>query len=217
MIRIYPFVRQIKVYQRAGEKSIVRQFNLNPYRKQVRSYNIEKPIWPLTIMKNLTLSLLQRAIEIAWHARAHGNHPFGALLADEDGHILLEAENTVITDKDCTAHAETNLVRLACQRYTPQFLSLCTLYTSTEPCAMCAGAIYWSGIGRVVYALSEAQLRQITANHPENPTLSLPCRQVFAQGQRPIIVEGPIELASAFAVHHGFWDKPRSSTDLPDG
>lgn len=157
-------------------------------------------------MENTTLTLLQRAIEIAWRARAHGNHPFGALLADEDGHILLEAENTVITHKDCTGHAETNLIRLASQRYTPQFLSRCSLYTSTEPCAMCAGAIYWSGVGRVVYALSEAQLREMTRNHPKNPTLSLPCREIFARGQRSIIVEGPVDLASARIVHQGFWD-----------
>ena len=87
---------------------------------------------------------------------AHGNHPFAAVLVDEDGRVLLQAENTVVTDRDGTGHAETNLVRLATQRFSPEELARCTIYASTEPCAMCAGAIHWSHIGRVVYALGEA-------------------------------------------------------------
>jgi tRNA(Arg) A34 adenosine deaminase TadA len=161
-------------------------------------------------MRTADFILLQRAIEIAWRARAHGNHPFGALLANEAGLVLLEAENTVVSSKDCTSHAETNLVRMASQRFSREFLSQCSLYTSTEPCAMCAGAIYWAGIGRVVYALSEAELRQMTGNDPENPTLALPCREVFARGQRQIVVEGPFEMAAAREVHQGFWKPPDS-------
>ena len=74
---------------------------------------------------------------------------------------------------------------------------------------MCAGAIYWSGIGRVVYALSESVLRSLTGDDPENPTLDLPCREVFARGQRPVAVEGPGDVPGAAEVHEGFW-KPRS-------
>ena len=70
---------------------------------------------------------------------------------------------------------------------------------------MCAGAIYWSGIGRVVYALSEERLLQLTGNHPENPTLSLPCREVFARGQRVIEVVGPMLEDEAVAPHKEFW------------
>src|SRR6478672_12994990 len=97
--------------------------------------------------------LLRQAIVVARQAREHGNHPFGALLADPDGNVLLSAENTVVTGTDATGHAETNLVRLASARYSTSELRGLTLYTSTEPCAMCSGAIYWSGIGTVVYAL----------------------------------------------------------------
>ena len=82
---------------------------------------------------------LRRAIEVARQAREHGNHPFGALLVEHRGNVVLEAENTVRTDKDVTAHAETNLMRMASARFEPDFLERCTLYTSTEPCAMCAG------------------------------------------------------------------------------
>lgn len=64
-----------------------------------------------------------------------------------------EAENTVVTEHDVTGHAELNLVRRASMRFEVETLEGVTLYTSTEPCAMCSSAIYWSGIGRVVYAL----------------------------------------------------------------
>ena len=150
-------------------------------------------------------ALLRRAVAIASAARDRGNHPFGALLADAAGTVLLEAGNTVVTDGDATGHAETNLVRLACRRFGREDLSATTLYTSTEPCAMCAGAVYWSGIGTVVYALAESALAELTGPDPENPTLALPCREVFARGQRPVAVRGPHPLPAARAVHDGFW------------
>lgn len=154
---------------------------------------------------DLDLELLRAAVKIARRARMHGNHPFGALLADSQGNILLEAENSVTTSGDCTGHAETNLMRLASQRFDRARLATCTLYTSTEPCAMCSGAIYWGGVGRVVFGLSEASLRVMTGDDPENPTLSLPCREVFARGQRPVTVEGPLMEEEAARVHAGFW------------
>ncbi len=154
--------------------------------------------------------LTRRAIEIARQARAHGNHPFGSLLADAQGNILLEAENTVNTERDATGHAETNLIRLATRKYERDFLSTCTLYTSTEPCAMCSGAIYWSGINRMVFALSESGLLEMTGSDIENSTLSLPSREVFARGQRQIEVLGPILVEEAKLVHVGFWRPERA-------
>jgi tRNA(Arg) A34 adenosine deaminase TadA len=153
------------------------------------------------------LQHLRTSIEVAQKAREHGNHPFGAILVDENNQVLLEAENTVITGRDCTGHAETNLMRLASQRFSPEQLEKCTLYTSTEPCAMCAGAIHWGNVRRVVFALSEEALYEIVGPSPEH--LMLPCREVFARTQRPIEVEGPArELdAEAKAVHAGFWKK----------
>ena len=152
-------------------------------------------------------ALLRRAITVAQAAREHGNHPFGSVLAHADGTVLLEAENTVVTEADATGHAETNLVRLASRRYSREALGSMALYTSTEPCAMCSGAIYWSGIGQVVYALAEATLTDLTGSNPENPTLSLPCREVFGRGQRRIEVRGPFPLPEAVAVHDGFWTR----------
>ncbi|HEY5821819.1 MAG TPA: nucleoside deaminase [Propionibacteriaceae bacterium] len=151
------------------------------------------------------VELLGAAIDLALSAREQGNHPFGSLLADADGKILLMAENTVTTESDVTGHAETNLVRLASQTFSREALTEMSLYTSTEPCAMCAGAIYWSGIRRVVFALAESELAAMTGNDPGNPTLSLPCREVFAAGQHSIEVLGPYEIPAARSVHDGFW------------
>ncbi|MBV6699719.1 nucleoside deaminase [Kitasatospora aureofaciens] len=148
---------------------------------------------------------LLTAIELAASAREHGNHPFGALLTDHTGKVLLTAENTVLTDHDVTGHAETNLVRLASRTLTPAQLADATLYTSTEPCAMCSGAIYWSGIPRVVYALAASELNVLAGVDPEEPLLDLPCRQVFAAGGNTVDVSGPYLYAEAAAVHAGYW------------
>lgn len=150
---------------------------------------------------------LRAAIAIAKRAREHGNHPFGALLVDENNQVILEAENTVNTERDCTGHAETNLVRKASQQFDRATLEKCTLYTSTEPCAMCAGAIHWSGISRVVFALSEDGLYAMTndGSHLDNETMSLPCREVFARCIRKVDVTGPLIEDEARKVHEGFW------------
>ena len=150
---------------------------------------------------------LRVTILVASSARANGNHPFGSVLTDAAGTVVLEAENSVVTERDVTGHAETNLVRLAWREIDEADLPSYTLFTSCEPCAMCAGAIYWSGIGRMVFALSETGLLGLTGNHPDNPTLSLPCRDVFASGQRATVVVGPVaEMEDeAAAPHLGFW------------
>ncbi|CAM5664344.1 tRNA-specific adenosine deaminase [Streptomyces spiroverticillatus] len=152
------------------------------------------------------IARLLTAVEVARRSRAAGNHPFGAVLTGPDGEILLEAENTVTTERDATGHAETNLVRLSTAKYDADFLRTCTLYTSTEPCAMCSGAIYWGNIGRVVYALGEDELLTLTGANAENPTMALPCRDVFRAGQRPLPVVGPVDLPEAREVHEGFWN-----------
>ena len=150
--------------------------------------------------------LLRRAFAVARRAQANGNHPFGALLAGPDGDVPLEQENGYMPKRDRTAHAERLLASAASRRFRPEEPARCTLYTSAEPCAMCAGAIYWAGIGRLVYGLSEKRLKAITGNHAENPTLDLPCRTVFAAGQRKVEVVGPLLEDEAAALHQGVWD-----------
>jgi tRNA(Arg) A34 adenosine deaminase TadA len=146
------------------------------------------------------------AIELARRSRENGNHPFGAVLVDADGNVVLEAENTVVTERDFTGHAETNLMRMASKRFDPEFLSRCTLYSSTEPCAMCAGAIYWGNVRRVVFALSQDEIRRISGGNPENMQLAITSREIFARGDHRVHVSGPHLLAQARAVHDGFWD-----------
>ena len=150
---------------------------------------------------------LRRSFELARRAVAHGNHPFGATLVDRNSRVLIEAENGYMPSHDGTAHAERLLATQACTTIAPDVLRDATLYASAEPCAMCAGAIYWAGIGRLVYGLSEHRLRELTGNHPENPTLDLPCREVFASGQRKTEVIGPLLEDEAATVHEGVWNR----------
>ncbi len=154
-------------------------------------------------MHDIDLRLLRLAIDVARRARAAGNHPFGAVLADEHSNVLLEAENTVNTANDCTGHAELNLMRLASRQFSAGVLGHCTLYSSTEPCPMCAGSIFWGGVGRVVYALSEEGLYAMTGDSPDK--LLLACRDVFARGGRAVEVFGPALEDEARRVHEGFW------------
>jgi tRNA(Arg) A34 adenosine deaminase TadA len=101
---------------------------------------------------------LRRAIELAAEARAAGNPPFGSLLAGPDGSVLVEERNTSLTDDDITAHPELKVARWAARQLDPATAAKTTMYTSCEPCGMCAGALARSGIGQVVFALSAAQL-----------------------------------------------------------
>jgi tRNA(Arg) A34 adenosine deaminase TadA len=152
------------------------------------------------------LDFLRQAIELARKARNDGRHPFGALIVNERGETVVAARNNAVRPNgDPTQHAEMLACGQAARLLTEAELAKCTLYTSTEPCAMCAGAIYWTGIGRVVFALAETGLSRYTGSHTENPTLDLPCREVFARGQKPIAVAGPLLEDEAGQVHEGFW------------
>ena len=148
---------------------------------------------------------LRLSFDVARRAQTLGNHPFGAVLVSAAGDVLIETENGYLPDRDMTGHAERLLATQASKQIPQHIRASSTLYTSAEPCAMCAGAIYWSGIGRVVYGLSEGRLKSITGNHAENPTLDLPCRVVFSAGQRAVEVVGPLLEDEAAALHDGVW------------
>jgi len=150
-------------------------------------------------------TLMRRAFVVAARARDNGNHPFGAILVGPDGKVIMEQENGFLPDRDMTGHAERLLMARASKAFPLDFLRKCSIYTSAEPCAMCAGAIYWAGVGRVVYGMSEHELKALTGDHPENPTLDLPCRTVFGAGQRQVEVIGPILAEEAASQHYGVW------------
>ena len=135
---------------------------------------------------------LRASFELARRAAARGDEPYGALLVDAAGCILAEAENSIVTTRDRTAHAETRLVRLLGDRFDAATLARATLYASTEPCAMCAGAIYWSGIGCVVYGLSNARLYGEVLRTRAGESLLVGCREVFARGGRRVAGKGPL-------------------------
>ena len=149
---------------------------------------------------------LRRANEVALRAQRMGRHPFGALLVAPDGEAVLAEQGNI----DTVHHAEATLARTASLNYPASFLWGCTLVTTFEPCAMCAATAYWANIGRIVYGASEEALLALTGNHAENPTLALPCREVFARGQKAIEVIGPVaELqAELLAPHRNFWVQP---------
>lgn len=144
-------------------------------------------------------SYMRQAIALAEEAVANGDHPFGALLV-KDGVVVLTAVNSVHTDHDITRHAELNLVSQAARQFAPEFLAACTLVTSTEPCAMCAGAIYWAGICRVVFGCSAAALGQVAGDD-----FLIPCEEIFARGARPVEIIGPVLEEEGTAVHQQYW------------
>lgn len=156
-------------------------------------------------MNENDLKFVRRTFEIAQRARTHGNQPFGALLVDEQGVVLLEAENTEVTTGDCTGHAETNLMRKASAEYSADFLANCTLYASTEPCPMCSGAMFWGNIRRVVFGLSEGALYSMRSQLSEE-VIHIPCREFFAKGRKSVIVIGPVLEEEAMKVQEGYWD-----------
>ena len=148
---------------------------------------------------------LRQTYILAEEAKEQGIHPFAAILVDGDDNVLMTQINGYLPDLDMTGHAERKLMTKASKAYRPDFLADCTMYVSAEPCAMCAGSAYWAGLGRVVYGLSEVRLKNITGNHPENPTLDLPCRAVFDAGQRKVEVVGPCLEDEGAAIHEGVW------------
>ena len=146
---------------------------------------------------------LRRANAIATRAVAMGHHPFGAILVGPDHEtVLLEQGNVSAVN-----HAEAVLARTADMNFSPGYLWTCTLYTTVEPCAMCAATQYWANIGRLVYGLDERRLLALTGASSENPTLDVPCRYLYAHGQKAIQVTGPVpELEEEIAaLHRGFW------------
>jgi tRNA(Arg) A34 adenosine deaminase TadA len=145
---------------------------------------------------------ISRAYEIARSAVAHGNHPFGALLV-HNGEMVFECENQVVTSKDVTRHAETGLVSRSTAKLDAKILSQSTLYTSTEPCPMCCGAIHWSGISKVVYGVTSSQMAKTIGREYRG----IPCREIFSRINPMITIVGPVLEEEGLNIHREFWPK----------
>ncbi|CAN5231129.1 hypothetical protein BH10PSE19_BH10PSE19_19690 [soil metagenome] len=153
--------------------------------------------------KEQVMRNLRAANEVAKEMKRFGHHPFGAVLVAPDNEtILLRYGNISVV-----RHAETDLARWAAEIYSPEYLAKCTLVTTMEPCVMCAGAIYFANIGKVVFGVTEDTLKKLTGSSKMNPTMHLPCRQVFDAGQKRIQVIGPIPDMEKELIepHKSFW------------
>lgn len=144
---------------------------------------------------------LRRAIELSAIGSARGNRPFGAVVVSADGRLLAEAHNDNAATGDCTAHAEVNALR----QLRREAMAGATMYASGEPCVMCAGAIFWSGIRRVVFGIDAVSLRRFRATDAAAADLQMSCREVFAHSAEPFTVIGPALLAEATAPHQAYW------------
>jgi tRNA(Arg) A34 adenosine deaminase TadA len=138
---------------------------------------------------------MARALDLAEEAAATGDEPFGSALVYGDS-VVAEERNTVNTDDDRTAHPELKLVRWAGRNLSAEERRRATMYTSTEPCPMCAGGIYNVGLGRVVYSASAEVLSIVAGGEP-----GVRCEEVVER----TTVEGPLLPERGRDVHDGFW------------
>jgi tRNA(Arg) A34 adenosine deaminase TadA len=135
---------------------------------------------------------LVKAFEVAKQSMDKGNLPFGCILTGPDGTVLIEGENTVVTDNNTIAHCEINLVNQLAGKFDADFLQQCTVYATTEPCPMCAGAIFWSGIGHLVYALSKESFHAIAGTQNPAHVLDMKAGELLGRGGRAVTIEGPV-------------------------
>ena len=149
---------------------------------------------------------LRKAIVWSHAARRRGNRPFGAVVVSEADEVLAEAWCNSAETGDCTGHAEINAIRmLGARKISRDELAKATLYSSAEPCAMCAGAIFWSAIGRVVYGIDAERLRIFRGERREQRDAGLSCREVFLASKHKIECIGPALVDEASAAHIGAW------------
>ena len=144
------------------------------------------------IPSTVDIELLRIALEVGSQSQQNGNLPFGCILVDDAGNVLEKGENTVVTTNDAIAHCEINLVHQLAGKYNNDFLNNCTLYAGTEPCPMCAAAIFWSGIGRIVYALSKKGYHEEAATTNPAWIFHMQVDELLNHGSRKIIVSGPL-------------------------
>jgi tRNA(adenine34) deaminase len=139
---------------------------------------------------------MRMAIDASHEALREGNMPYGAVMVSADGELVHVSRNNQVTSGDCTGHAETVLIREVCAAYGAERLAGATVYASGEPCAMCAGALFWARVARVVFGASNESIMAIGGP----PTLSLNTAAVLAAGSHAIKVEGPLLEEEAVAV-----------------
>lgn len=149
-------------------------------------------------MQVLDETFLRQAIHLGRDARVRGERPFGAVLV-ADGYIIAQAGDQCRALSDPTPHAELHVISTYCQTATIFDLDGYTLYSLTEPCVMCSGAIKWANLSRVVFSVPQAMLQTMSGGR-QKPS----CDSLVNTGGRHIDVCGPYLLEQGLAVYQGF-------------
>jgi tRNA(adenine34) deaminase len=154
---------------------------------------------------------LRQAIALAVEAADGGKRPFGAVIVDGGGQVAAAGCSTQQRDRDWTAHAEMNVLRTAGRLLSWNELAKCTLYASSDPCPMCAGALYWSNIRRLVFGLDEPTMRRFRRDDPRLTGLSMTCREVLSRSPRQIEVIGPALVDEAVEPYQRLLQRSRAT------
>lgn len=153
----------------------------------------------MTALTEIDSTHLRRAITLAGQALARGDRPFGAVAVDHAGRVIAEGENAVSTSGDVTTHAELAAIAAATAAGRAEALRGATVYASGEPCPMCAAAMVWAQVGRIVFAAAAAEFGPIL---PGGPRFELTCAELVATSNVPVEVSGPHLGEEALAVFH---------------
>ena len=145
--------------------------------------------------------LLRATFTVAKQSEKNGNLPYGCIMADEQGNIIMTGENSVITDNDALGHAEINLISAASRKYDVEYLHKCTIFTSDEPCSMCSSAIFWGGIGHLVFGLSKSRFYAEFGRENPDIDFEISSRKILAAGGRKVKVVGPLLEEEALQLH----------------
>jgi tRNA(Arg) A34 adenosine deaminase TadA len=150
--------------------------------------------------------LLRRAIALSEAAVAQGGRPFGALVTDREHRIVAEARAVAsVNPRDWTAHSEMQALRAASAAMHWEELGGATIYASGEPCPMCAAAIYWCNIRRLVFCVSEPAMRALRAPFERAAGIAMRCDEIFARCDRLVEVIGPLIEDEGLPIHRRFW------------
>jgi len=147
---------------------------------------------------------LRDAIALSEAARKRGNMPFGAVFVAPDGTVIARAENTIVTDRDITAHAEMNALRVASKHCTPQQIAAATMYASGEPCPMCSGAMIRVGLRHIVFGIRAVVATPYLPIAAGAMVRSIDCRDVLRLAPSPIEATGPLLEEEARAPFEAF-------------
>jgi tRNA(adenine34) deaminase len=153
---------------------------------------------------------LRRAIALSEEAGAHGGRPFGAVICDGAGQVVAEARSVAPVDpRDWTAHSEMQALRAASAVMTWEALGSATIYASGEPCPMCAAAIYWCNIRRLVFSVSEPAMRALREPYERAAGIAMRCEEILGRCGRRVEVLGPLLEDEGIKVHRLFWPNAR--------